>query len=64
MNSNNSLRRIRRAKDLTQRELAKQVGVSRTMICMIEKKNYTADDQLKRKIAKALGYSCRTIFPG
>lgn len=64
MNRNNSLRKIRRAKDITQLELAKQVGISRSLISIIENRNYTADDQLKRKIAKALGYSYRTVFPG
>ena len=64
MNRKNRLRAFRRAKDLTQFELAKKIGISRPMVSFIENRNYSPDNQLKEKIAKVLGRSCRTIFPG
>lgn len=63
MNRNSPLRRIRRAKDLTQFELAKKVGTYRTMISLIERRNYNADDSLKKKLARALNCKVSELWP-
>ena len=63
MKRNSPLRRVRRAKDLTQFELAQKVGVSRTLIAMIETRNYNADDGLKKKLARALNCKVSELWP-
>ncbi|MBA7548657.1 hypothetical protein ES705_41122 [subsurface metagenome] len=63
MNRNNSLRRIRRARDITQLELAKKVGSNISMISFIENRNYNADEDMKKKLARALNCKVSELWP-
>lgn len=59
----NKLRTIREAQNLTQDELARISGVSRTTICNLE--NNSADNVTVKtltKLADALGASVKDIF--
>lgn len=58
----NSVRRLRRLADLTQQELADQVGVTRQTILSIEKGNYTPSVALALKLADALGVRVEDLF--
>ncbi len=48
------LTKLRKNKNLTQKELASQVGVSRALISMIEIGSVRAYPSLRKRIAKAL----------
>ena len=58
----NRMRVLRVMRDLTQEGLAKKVGISQSSICLIENKRAFPEDDLKKKIARALGESKEKIF--
>lgn len=58
----NSVRRLRRLADLTQQQLADQVGVTRQTILSIEKGNYTPSVALALKLAQALEVRVEDLF--
>mgnify|MGYP006434002967 CR=1 FL=1 len=47
---------LRKSDEISQSGLAKKLGVSRGLICDIEKKRRTASIELAVKISKVLGY--------
>lgn len=53
----NNLRKIRKKKGLTQQELADMVGVSRQLICYMEKGKYNITNSIIKKMSKALEIS-------
>ena len=57
-----SLAHLRKAKDITQEQLAEQVGVTRQTIIAIEKGNYTPSLLLAFKIASVFKLSIESIF--
>lgn len=65
MNKNNeyNLVKLRKRKDLSQKKLAEQVGVSQSTISRIEKAEYPADIKLLAKIARALDVGINDIVP-
>ncbi len=58
----NCVEYYRLKKDLTQEELAKNIGVSRQTIISIEKGNYTPSVYLALKIGKVLRLPVEQIF--
>ena len=58
----NLLFSLRMADEVTQAELARKIGVSRSLICDIEKNRRTASITLALKIAKAMGYPEKVIL--
>ncbi len=58
----NSVRRARRAVELTQAQLAKQVGVSRQTIISIEGGDYAPSVYLAIAIAQTLGLTVEELF--
>lgn len=58
----NSVRRWRRWNDISQAELAEQVGVSRQTIANIEKGNYSPSVHLALAICGVLGKTVEQIF--
>lgn len=58
----NRLRELREAKDLTQEELAKALGVTRQTIIAIEKGRYDPSLKLAFKIARFFGVKIEDIF--
>ena len=50
-----NLKRLRKAKGLSQEELAHQVGIDRTYVSALERKVYAASIDLVDRLAKALG---------
>lgn len=57
-----SLTHLRKAKDITQEQLAEQVGVTRQTIIAIEKGNYTPSLLLAYKIASVFKLPIESIF--
>ena len=53
---------LRKADEVTQVELARKIGVSKGLICDIEKSRRTASIELAIKIAKAMGYSEKVMI--
>jgi putative transcriptional regulator len=58
----NRLRDFRAKRNLTQAELAEQVGVSRKTINTVENGVFTPSTTLALKLARALGVSVERIF--
>lgn len=58
----NNLRRIRRAADITQEELAREVGCCRQTINNIERERNNASVQMMERISKALNRTVADIF--
>ncbi|MCA9324516.1 helix-turn-helix transcriptional regulator [Candidatus Saccharibacteria bacterium] len=58
----NAVAVARKARKLTQAELANAVGVTRQTIIAIEKGNYTPSVLLALKLAKTLGKSVEELF--
>ncbi|MBD8088102.1 helix-turn-helix transcriptional regulator [Limosilactobacillus sp. c11Ua_112_M] len=56
------MKAARAGKDLSQQELANQVGVSRQTISAIEKGNYNPSVDLCIRICQALGKSLDDLF--
>lgn len=54
MNVGANIRRIRRAKEISQEQLAKQIGISQSMICQIERGTKAVTLPLSVEIAAAL----------
>lgn len=59
----NKLAEIRTDRLMTQDELAKKAGVSRTTISLIENGHVNPNPITKKKIANVLDWSVQTIFP-
>lgn len=62
MSKNISIKVARAQKDLTQKELADMVGVSRQTINAIEKGEYNPTIKLCRAICRALGKTLDELF--
>lgn len=58
----NNLKIQRAIKDISQEELAKQIGVSRQTINAMEKAKYVPSTVLALKIAKFFGVAVEEIF--
>lgn len=58
----NMVRKWRRWQELSQAELAAQVGVSRQTIANIEKGNYSPSVHLALDIARTLGKTIEALF--
>lgn len=58
----NDVRRLRRAADLTQEQLAERVGVTRQTILSIEKGKYTPSVALALQLASALQVRVEDLF--
>lgn len=58
----NNLKVQRAIKDISQEELAKQIGVSRQTINAMEKAKYVPSTVLALKIAKFFGVAVEEIF--
>lgn len=58
----NHVRRLRRAADITQQELADRIGVTRQTILSIEKGKYTPSVALALQLAEALGVRVEDLF--
>lgn len=54
MNVGANIRRIRRAKEISQEQLAQKVGISQSMICQIERGTKAVTLSLSVEIAAAL----------
>jgi antitoxin HigA-1 len=61
MTLGNTLRAIREADELSQAELARRLGITRSHICDIEKGRKVVSAERAAHIAKTLGYS-PTVF--
>lgn len=59
---NEKMKKARLAKGLSQTELAKQIGVSRQTINMIENGDYNPTIALCLKICKVLGQTLDSLF--
>lgn len=62
MTLNNHLKQHRARLDLTQQQLAEQVGVRRQTIIAIEKGQYVPSALLAFKLARALGMKVDELF--
>ncbi|WP_418666361.1 helix-turn-helix transcriptional regulator [Allofournierella sp.] len=62
MSRNLSLKSARAARDMTQKDLAEAVGVSRQTINAIEKGEYNPTINLCRAICRALGKTLDELF--
>ena len=58
----NNLRSIRRAADITQEQLAREVGCCRQTINNIERERNNASIEMMEKISKVLNRSIADIF--
>ena len=58
----NAVRHARRDRDLTQAELAEQVGVSRQTIVAVENGGYAPSVYLALALADALGHTVESLF--
>jgi len=56
------LKELRRSKNLTQEQLAKMAGISRTMITEIENGNANPSVEVAKKIAAVLGFDWVRFF--
>jgi transcriptional regulator with XRE-family HTH domain len=57
-----NLKRLRKAKGLSQEELAHRVGIDRTYVSALERKVYAASIDLVDRLAKALGEEPRALL--
>ena len=62
MSKNLAMKAARASKDMTQKELAEAVGVSRQTINMIEKGEYNPTIKLCRAICRALDKTLDDLF--
>jgi putative transcriptional regulator len=58
----NQIRELRAERDITQQELADQVGVTRQTVIAIEQDKYSPSLETAFKVAKALGVSLEQCF--
>ena len=56
------LKELRHKSNLTQEQLAKKVGISRTMITEIENGNANPSVRVAKKIASVLGFNWTRFF--
>ncbi|TWS20845.1 helix-turn-helix transcriptional regulator [Tsukamurella asaccharolytica] len=63
MDDENPVRARRRARRITQAELAAAVGVSRQTVVSVEKGDYAPSVYLAVKIARVLGSTVEELFP-
>lgn len=56
------IRRIRREKELTVQAVALEVGISRGYLHEIERGTYCPSDEVKLRIAKAIGEDPNVLF--
>ena len=56
------IRKARRDADLTQQELADRMGISRTMIAVMETREYNPGAKMLERLAKALNVPVSTFF--
>jgi len=61
-NIKNSIKVWRAARDMTQEELARRVGVTRQTIIAIEKNRYAPSLELAFRIARVFGESVENVF--
>ncbi len=59
---NNRIKVCRAARDMTQEELARRVGVTRQTIIAIEKNRYAPSLELAFRIARVFGESVENVF--
>jgi len=57
-----NLKRLRKAKGLSQEELAHRVGIDRTYVSALERKVYAASIDLVDRLAKALDEEPRALL--
>ena len=57
-----NLKRLRKAKGLSQEELAHQVGIDRTYVSALERRVYAASIDLVDRLAKALQVDTQTLL--
>jgi transcriptional regulator with XRE-family HTH domain len=57
-----NLKRLRKAKGLSQEELAHQVGIDRTYVSALERRVYAASIDLVERLAKALQVDTQTLM--
>lgn len=63
MDDENPVRAQRRARRITQAELAETVGVSRQTVVAVEKGDYAPSVYLAVRIARALASTVEELFP-
>ena len=63
MDDENPVRERRRARRITQAELAAAVGVSRQTVVSVEKGDYAPSVYLALKVARALESTVEELFP-
>lgn len=56
------MKELRHERGLTQKMLANKVGVSRSLISLVEGGNVLAYSSLRKRIARALGVNVRDIW--
>lgn len=56
------IRRVRREKDLTAAAVAREVGISRGYLHEIERGRYSPSDEVKIRIADAIGVDPNELF--
>lgn len=59
----NTVRSIRRLKDLTQYDLWKKTRIPQSSISLIERGFISPNEKSKKKISKALGVRIEEVFP-
>jgi transcriptional regulator with XRE-family HTH domain len=57
------LQKVRKSKDITQEELAENIGVSQTWIAYLETGRTTPSIKILQKVAKALGVKVKDLIP-
>jgi transcriptional regulator with XRE-family HTH domain len=57
-----NLKRLRKAKGLSQEELAHQVGIDRTYVSALERRVYAASIDLVERLAKALEVETQALL--
>ncbi|MDL2205353.1 helix-turn-helix domain-containing protein [Eubacteriales bacterium OttesenSCG-928-N13] len=62
MSLGRNIRRIRRAQDITQMELAQSLSISQSLLCQIERGTKNATVELAIDIAGALGVSITELI--
>lgn len=58
----NNVKQIRLAKAITQKDLAKEVGITRQTLSLIEKGQYNPTIKLAMRLAKVLGVTLDDLF--
>jgi len=59
----NTLRRIRRRRHLSQRELSELCGVSQQLLSFVERGGRRPSAQLRKRLARIFGVGVRELFP-